>query len=153
MPSVGQVLLQLPAGGRRGALDHMPKMSEGVTPLTSCTNLMDSNRDPPEHRLVFSVPTVANKLPVVGQVQGYQIPASVLVAEKDGSSVVAIRRGGGGPSVSNTTLKILKRCTDKRTMLSTSSKVSRKLYLYFRFVRIIHDFMKIGAVTSLNGLY
>ena len=101
MPSVGQVLLQLPAGGRRDALDHMPKMSEGVTPLTSCTDLMDFNRDPPEHRLVFSVPSVANTLPVVGQVQGHQIPASVLVAENDGSSAVAIRRGGGGPSVSN----------------------------------------------------
>jgi len=101
VPSVGQVLLQLPAGGRRDALDHMPKMSEGVTPLTSCTNHMDFNRDPPEHRLVFSVPSVANTLPVVGQVQGHQIPASVLVAENGGSSAVAIRRGGGGPSVSN----------------------------------------------------
>ena len=82
MPSVGQVLLQLPAGGRRDALDHMPKMSEGVTPLTSCTNLMDFNLDPPEHRLVFSVPTVANKLPVVGQVQGHQIPAFSLGSRK-----------------------------------------------------------------------
>ena len=62
---------------------------------------MDFNRDPPEHRLVFSVPSVANTLPVVGQVQGHQIPASVLVAENGGSSAVAIRRGGGGPSVSN----------------------------------------------------
>lgn len=101
VPSVGQVLLQLPAGGRRDALDHMPKMSEGVTPLTSCTNLMDFNRDPPGHRLMFSVPCVANTHPVDDQVQGHQIPASVLVAEKDGSSAVAIRRGGGEPSVSN----------------------------------------------------
>jgi len=101
VPSVGQVLLQLPAGGRRDALDHMPKMSAGVTPLTSCTNLMDFNRDPPEHRLDFSVPSVANTLPVVGQVQGHQIPASVLVAENEGISAIAIRRGGGRTSVSN----------------------------------------------------
>lgn len=45
VPWNGQVLLQLPAGGRRDDLDHMTRMSEGVTPA-SCTNLTGFNQGP-----------------------------------------------------------------------------------------------------------
>jgi len=66
VPWNGQMLLQLPAGGRRDDLDHMTKTSDGATP-TSCTNITGFNQE---------LPNVADTLPAVCQVQGHLIADS-----------------------------------------------------------------------------